>query len=102
MSYPARAEGLVNSTSLRRGKKTSVLDMTIWWQGHSPWTLENIEYLFIAITPRSTLDRSGYTWKGSIYGSNRTVWNLNYMQINDLYKIELLEKEMFDYLTVGK
>ena len=42
----------------------SVLDMTlngIWWWGSSPEALGNVEYSFIAITPRSTLTLSGST-----------------------------------------
>ena len=46
--------------------------------------LENAEYPFIAITPRFTLVRSGNTWNGPIYGLNRTIWHLNWVQINDL------------------
>ena len=34
--------------------------------------LGNVEYPFIAITPRSTLTWSGSTWSGPIYRSNRT------------------------------
>ena len=37
-----------------------------------------------------------------IYGSNRTVWFLNYVPTNDWYLIELLEIELFDLLTVYK
>ena len=33
----------------------------------------NVEYTFIAITPRSTLDWSDSTWLGPLYGSNGTV-----------------------------
>ena len=59
-----------------------------------------MEYLFIAIAPRSTLAQSGNSWYGPIYGSNRTVWHLICVQTNDL--IELLEIELFDYLSVSK
>ena len=31
----------------------------------------------------STLALSGSIWKGTIYGSNRTVWHLNWVQTND-------------------
>ena len=37
-----------------------------------------------------------------IYGSNWTDWHLNWVQTNDLYYIELLKIELFDYLTVCK
>ena len=33
----------------------------IWWWGSNPGVLENMEYLFIAITSRSTLTRSDST-----------------------------------------
>ena len=59
--------------------------------------LGNAEYSFIAIAPRSTLARSGSTWKGLIYGPNRTVYHLNWVQTNDLLEIEL-----FGHLTVCK
>ena len=42
------------------------------------------EYPFIAITPMSTLTWSGSTWQDPMYGSNRTVWHLNWVQTNDL------------------
>ena len=41
---------------------TSVLDMTlnfIWWWSSSSGALGKVEYSFMAITPRSTLNRSG-------------------------------------------
>ena len=43
-----------------------------WWGSSTAGALENAEYPVIAIAPRSTLARSGSTWKGPIYGSNRT------------------------------
>ena len=61
--------------------------------------LGKVEYPFIAIALRSTLARSGNTWKRPIYGSNRIVWLLNWMQANDLYLIELPEIELFDHFT---
>ena len=64
--------------------------------------MENAEHPFIAITPRSSLVQSVSTWQGYIYGSNRTVWYLNWAQINDLGLIELFEVELFDHLTVCK
>ena len=66
--------GLKNTLTafLQRGKTppspahlTSTLDMAlncIWWCGSSPRALVNVEYFFIAITPRSTL-----TWSVSTY-----------------------------------
>ena len=45
----------------------------IWWLGSSSGALENMEYSFIAITPRSTLTQSGRTCLGLIFESNRTV-----------------------------
>ena len=55
---------------------TSILGMTlncIWWRGSSHETLGNVEYLFIAIAPRSTQRRYSCNCKGSIYGPNITV-----------------------------
>ena len=50
----------------------------IWWWGFSnTGALGNVEYLFIAIAPRSTLAWSGSTWYGPIHGSDRTVSHLN-------------------------
>ena len=46
--------------------------------------LGNAEYSFIAIAPRFTLAWSGSIWQGPIYGSNRTVWHLNWIQMNDM------------------
>ena len=54
--------------------------LIIWWWRSSPRALRNVEYLFIAITPRSTLTRSCSAKKGPIYGLNRTVWHLNCVQ----------------------
>ena len=51
--------------------------------------LGNAEYLFIAITPRSTLARSDNTWYGPIYRSNKTkLWTyakLNCLKQNIFY-----------------
>ena len=46
--------------------------------------LGNMEYSFIAITPRSTLAQCYSTWKGLIDELNRAVWHLHLVQINDL------------------
>ena len=50
-----------------------------------------MEYYFIAIVLMCILNRS-----------ERTVLHLNWMQTNDFHLIELLEIELFDYLTVSK
>ena len=53
---------------------TSVLDMTLNHLMVRPqFASENVEYPFIAITPRFTLTRSGNTCKVPTYGSNRTL-----------------------------
>ena len=65
-------------------------------------TLGDTKYLFIAIAVRPTLARSGSTWKGLSYRSNRTVGRLYWVQTNDLCYTELLEIEPFDHLTVCK
>ena len=49
---------------------------------------------FIVIAPKSTLARNSSTDQGPIYNSNRTDWYLNSVQINDLHKIESLEREV--------
>ena len=49
----------------------------------------------------STIARNGGIYKGAIFASNRTIWHLNCGQTNDLYKIELLEIELFDHLFVS-
>ena len=56
-------------------------------------TLENAEYPFIAITPRSTLARSGSTWQGLIFGLNR---NKLYTVLNRI----VWNRNIFDILTV--
>ena len=62
--------------------------------------LGNAEYLFVAIALWSTLTRSGSSWNDPIYGSNRIVWQFNWVQTNDLCLIELFEIELFDHLAV--
>ena len=49
---------------------------SVWWRFSSNRALENVEYPFIAITPRSTLTQSGGTCLGLIYGWNRTFSHL--------------------------
>ena len=51
------------------------------WGSCNAGAFGNAGYHFITIAPRSILTRSGYTWNGPIYGSSRTAWNLNWMQI---------------------
>ena len=75
-----------------RPPPTSVLGMTliIWWWGSSnAGALGNAKYPFIAIAPRSTRARSGSTWQGPIYGSNRT-------QLCTFAKLNCLKKSCFD------
>ena len=48
----------------------------------SPRSLENVEYLFTAITPRFTQTRSDYTCQGPIYGSN---WNVLYSRYTTIH-----------------
>ena len=67
-----------------------------WWCSSNTGALGNAEYPFIAVVPRSTLAWSVSTWKGPIYGSNRSVWYSNCVQTNDLCKIELFEIELFE------
>ena len=62
----------------------------------------NLGYFFIAIALRSTLARSGCTGLDPIHGLDRTVRNLNCVQANKLCRIELLEMELFGYLTLCK
>ena len=73
-----------------------------WWSSSNAGALWNTEYLFIVIATWSTLTQSGSTWKGPVYESNGTIWHLNWEQINDSCKSELLEIELFDHLTVCK
>ena len=60
-----------------------------------------MEYPFIAIAPRFTRTRSGSTWKGPIYGSNRTVLIFKLCAKN-LRLIDLFEIELFDPFTMYK
>ena len=78
----------IPTASLKMSKTpipTSVLDTTLKKSnGEVLVMLEfwgNVEYPFIALAPRSTLDLSGYTWRGPMNG---TFWPLNYVQTNDL------------------
>ena len=48
-------------------------DMTLNCMCFNSGALRNVEYSFMAITPRSTLNRSGNICLGHIYGSKRTV-----------------------------
>ena len=48
----------------------------IWYWGSYSGALGNVEYHFIAITPRSTLTRSGRTRSGLIYASNKSILEL--------------------------
>ena len=72
------------TTSLQRGKFHSMIALymtqnTLLVRFSSARSLENAEYPFIATAPRSTLTKDSSTWKTLIYGSNRTVWHLNYV-----------------------
>ena len=58
------------------------------------WVMQST--LFFAIAPRSTLAQSGSTWLGPIYGLKRTIWHLNWVQMNDSFYIELFEISRFD------
>ena len=51
-----------------RPHTTTVLD----WMLNTLMARGNVEHPFIAIVPRSTLTRSGSSWLGITYGSNRT------------------------------
>ena len=55
----------------------------MWGSG----ALENSEYLFVAIAFRSNLTRSGGSWQGPIYRSNKIFCPLNWMQTNNLHII---------------
>ena len=59
-----------------------------------------MEYPFIAITPRFTLDQNGSPWSGPIYASKNCL--TLQMSANKLCKIELFEMEQFDNLTEFK
>ena len=106
MSYPARAEGLVNMISVQGLSPQPTQRVSIKQSdGEVPVMLELWEmqkYPFIAIAPRSTPSRSGSTWESPIYGSNRTVWHLNWVQTNNFCWTEVLEIELFDCLTACK
>ena len=77
--------GLENTptASLKRGKANPTHPTSIWLWGFSLGVLGNVDHLFTAITPRSTLTRSNSTWEHPIYVSNRNVWHLNCAQAND-------------------
>ena len=58
----AQLTGVVEYTNCISTEGFSLLDRTInciWWWGSSLGALVNVEYFFIAITPRSTLNHSG-------------------------------------------
>ena len=44
---------------------------SLWWWGFSLSALRNLEYPFIAISPRSTTIQGGRTRKSPIYGSKK-------------------------------
>ena len=61
---------------VRHSSKVGFLCMTlncIWWWGSSSADLGSVLYLFIEITPRSTLTWSGSTCSCSLSGSTRSV-----------------------------
>ena len=62
-----------------------------WWDTSNAGALGNVEYLFIAMAPRSTLARNCISLCSLIYGLNRTVRQLNYVKTDNLYWSELLE-----------
>ena len=47
-----------------------ILDMTVWWWPFDPEALGNVEYPFIAFTPRSAQTQGGSIYEGSIYRAN--------------------------------
>ena len=53
--------------------------------------LGNVKYPFIAIAPRSTLTRSVSSWKGPVYGSNRTKYANKWQMLNCDCYIAILE-----------
>ena len=71
------------------------------WGSSNAEALGDVKYSFIGIVPMSTLSWSGSTWKGSINGSNRTVWHLNWVQTKDMLNW-IVKIELFDDLTVCK
>ena len=74
--------------SIYVSNSTSVLCMIlncIWWWGSNSGALGNVEYLFIAIAPRSTETSCGRTCWGPIYGSYITIYLSNIPNTTSLY-----------------
>ena len=61
-----------------------------------------MKYVFIVNAPQSTQTLSGGIWEIPIFRLNRAVWNLDYVQTNDLCYTELLEMELLEHLTMSK
>ena len=62
---PVKAVEYTNCTSAERldpQRVAWIWHSTIWWWGSSLGALGNVEYSFIAITPRSTLTWSSTSW----------------------------------------
>ena len=58
-----------------------VLGMTshyIWWWGSCSETVRSVEYLLVAIIPRSTLTQNGSNCKDAISGSTDGIFNSYY------------------------
>ena len=85
---------MIHWLHLCRGVRLTQRVSWIWHKAIWSWgfctagVLENVEYPFIAIIPRSTRARSDSTWLGPIYESNRTKL-YNYARINCLNELSL-------------
>ena len=51
------------------------------------WSLENVEYTFIAITLRSTLTQNVCTYQGPISESKRTIIIISYLKPYSFVKV---------------
>ena len=63
MSYPEHSLGVVYPSSE---------EQSVYSTAPADWVVGNAEYIFTAITPRSTLLLRGKRWLAPIYGSCRT------------------------------
>ena len=71
--------GLYDTSTAFLHRASGIGHLTIWWWGYiNAGAMGNVDPPFIAIAPRFTIARSGSKWLGPIYGSNRTLWHLNW------------------------
>ena len=84
----------------RTTPRMGVLDMTlncIWWWGSTSGTQRRLKYLFIAITPSSTLIRIRSICWGTIYKSNKSVYKTHKYTMNTILSIDRFINQKYSW-----